>query len=206
MAAVSTSVPTRIRVGAFDDGRRMSLVNFENAETQEGSLHELGRGIVVVSEVPDPIHFAQVNATRRQFSTYEIAHPESIHAIATGSECKVLVAGYESERHPDLAIYKTPPRADSEVWAVWIPELVVEVVSAGSSDRDHVEKREEYLQFGILEYWIIDLGRNAMLALQRSRGRWTEHVVTREQVYESPLFPGLAFSLALVFQAADAVK
>ena len=207
MTAVSTPIQTKARVGPSDSGRQMSLADFENAEPQEGFLYELGRGVVVVSEVPNPNHFAQVNAARRQFSIYEIAHPDSIHAIATGSECKILIAGFESERHPDLALYKTPPpRTDSEVWAVWVPELVVEVVSPGSRDRDHVEKREEYLQFGILEYWIIDRDRQALFALRRSRGRWAERVVTREQVYDTPLFPGLAFSLALVFQAADAVS
>lgn len=36
------------------------------------------------------------------------------------------------------------------------PDLTVEVVSKGSVVRDYVEKKNDYEQFGVSEYWIID--------------------------------------------------
>jgi Uma2 family endonuclease len=36
------------------------------------------------------------------------------------------------------------------------PDLVMEVVSPDDPDRDYVQKRQEYAQAGIPEYWIID--------------------------------------------------
>ena len=89
----------------------------------------VSRGVITVVDVPRRPHLAQVDAARRQFYSYRMLRPQAIHTIAGGGECKLLLIKLQSERHPDLAVYKTaPPGDDSEVWAYWIPELVVEVV------------------------------------------------------------------------------
>jgi Uma2 family endonuclease len=196
---------TAIRIGPSDHGRRMSLADFEHAEVVDGKLYELARGVIIVSDVPNPRHLAQITATRRQLAAYDLAHPDRIHTIASGSDCKILVASLESERHPDLAIYKTAPNTDeSDVWATWIPEIVIEVVSLGSEQRDYIEKREEYLLFGVYEYWIVDAARGEMLVLRRSAGRWTERVVRPPDVYRTRLLPGFEFQIAPVLAAANA--
>src|SRR5947209_3259843 len=141
---------TVIKVGPRDQGRRMSLADFDHAEVQEGCLYELGRGVVVVSDIPNQRHLDQIPALKRQVHGYDATHRGRIHTIATGSECKILIETLESERHPDLAVYKSPPsQVGGERWSTWIPDLVVEVVSPGSEQRDYVEKREEYLLFGV---------------------------------------------------------
>ncbi len=196
-----------IKVGPADHGRRMSLAEFDHAEVQEGYLYELGRGVIVVSDVPKKRHLYQVESIRDQLVAYKIANPGRIQIIAGGSDCKILVAGYESERHPDLTVYKTlPPREGEDFWSTWIPELVIEVVSRGSELRDYQEKREEYLAFGVHEYWIFDAEKEEMLVLQRVAGRWRERIVRPGEVYKTRLLPGLQFKCELVFQAAKAVE
>jgi hypothetical protein len=185
-----------IKLGPADHGRRMSLDDFEHAEVQEGYLYELGRGVVVVSDVPDPRgHMVIVLAIRNPLIAYQLAHPTAIYAIASGSECKILLADLQSERHPDITVYKTPPPDDDDVWSSWIPALVVEVVSLGSELRDYEEKREEYLAFGVQEYWIVDPQRREMRALRRYRGRWRETIVPADGTYETPLLPGFRLDL-----------
>src|SRR5690242_7570711 len=98
---------TTIKLTPADHGRHMSLADFAHVEVQEGRLYELSRGVVTVSDVPNPPHLAQVMAIRRQFNAYDLSYPTRIHTIASGGECKIPVEGLESERHPDLAIYKT---------------------------------------------------------------------------------------------------
>src|SRR5262245_45205261 len=176
---------TAVKIGPQDHGRRMSLEEFEHAETQEGYVYELGRGVVTVSDVPNRRHLLQVVAPRRQLSAYDLAHPNRVQAILAGSECKILLARLESERHPDVAVYLTPPPDDEDLWAAWVPEVVIEVVSPGSEHRDYVEKREEYLLFGVREYWIIDADRQEMLVLRRSRGQWAERVVRPPETYRT---------------------
>jgi Uma2 family endonuclease len=195
---------TAIRVGPEDHGRRMSLNEFEFAEGAEGHLYELSRGVVTVIDVPNPRHFLQVNKIRRQLSAYETAHRNEVYAISAGSDCKILLETSQSERHPDFAIYKTEMPTDAkDIWSVWIPEIVIEVVSESSKDRDYVEKREEYLLFGVQEYWIFDADKREMLVLKRSRGIWVEQVVRPNEAYSTHLLDGLEFHCGPVFDAAD---
>jgi Uma2 family endonuclease len=196
---------TAVRVGPADHGRCMTLDEFDLAEGQEGHLYELSRGVVTVTEVPNIRHGLQVDAIREQFSAYRQTHRGVIHAVLSGAECKLLIAGLESERHPDLAIYKTPP-PDEDVWSTWVPELVIEVVSPSSRRRDYEEKPDEYLRFGVREYWIIDEERQEMLVLSRKGGKWAARVVRPTERYRTSkaLLPDFEFDLAAVFAAAAA--
>lgn len=197
---------TAIRLTPADHGQRMSLEDFEHAESQEGKLYELGRGVVIVSDVPAPEHLAQMAEIRWQLQSYHVAHREEIYILAAGSECKILISGLESERHPDLCVYKTPMPDEEDIWRRWIPELVIEVVSPNSRQRDYEEKREEYLRFGVKEYWIFDAAKNEMLVLQRSAGNWREISVRPPKTYRTHLLPGLKFHCGAVFQAARAAR
>jgi Uma2 family endonuclease len=189
-------------IGPGDHGRRMSLDEFDAAEPVAGRIYELGRGVIIVVDVPNPRHFRIVNAIRLQLTAYQLAHPDKVDAIAGGGECKILVSGLESERHPDIAAYADPPPDDADVWSTYVPLLIVEVVSPGSEHRDYVEKREEYLSFGVKEYWIVDDAKGQMLALTRFRGQWRDRVVHPGEIYPSKVLPGLDFDLAKVFAAA----
>ena len=83
----------------------------------------------------------------------------------------------QSDRHPDQAIYLNPPPAGPSPWSRWVPAIVVEVVSKGGEDRDYVEKREEYLRFGITEYWILDPMLRRLLVLHRAGDVWEERAI-----------------------------
>jgi Uma2 family endonuclease len=182
---------TAITIGPLDDGRQMSLEKFDQAEARPGYLYELSRGVVTVVDVPHPKHFALVKAIKRQFAAYDLDHESVIYGIAGGGECKVLISDHESERHPDVAVYKTPPPDVEDVWAKWVPEIVIEVVSQESKHRDYEEKPQEYLQFGIREYWIIDAEKREMLVLRRSRGRWSEQIIRPPQNLQNPSAAGV---------------
>ena len=144
-----------IRIGRQDHGRRMSLDDFDQVRISDGIRVELGRGIIEVSEISLPPHLMVLDRLRRLLHAFGQRHPRQIWGMAAANDCKLPVAEYESERHPDLAVYLTePPYQDSNaVWSEWIPELVIEVVSSGSETRDDTEKRDEYLAFGVREYW-----------------------------------------------------
>ena len=191
---------THAKIGPLDAGRRMSLDEFDPCETESGHQFELEGGIVIVTEVPLPSHFLRVDAIRDQLTLYKLTHRGIIRAIGSGGECKLLISECESERHPDLAVYKTdPPQQDRGVWRIWIPEIVVEVVSRGSEHRDYVIKREEYLTFGVSEYWTVDPIKQEFLVLRRLGDRWDEQILVPSQRYTTNLLPGFELELLPIF-------
>jgi hypothetical protein len=195
---------TLVKIGPADHGRRMSLVDFEHAEVQEGYLYELSRGIITVSDVPNRRHMVLVAATWDQLQDYKSLYRGRIQIIASGNECKLLIPAFDSERHPDLSVYLTepPPIENANLWRHWFPEIVIEVVSPSSRKRDYEEKPDEYLRRGAREYWVIDPRKRAMVVMRRTRNRWTESLIRPPALYRTRLLPGLEFSCGAVFQAA----
>jgi len=186
----------------------MTLEEFGPAEGQEGYRYELSRGVVTVTNIANRRHSDMVNAVRKQFSAFEVGHPGVIQFMAGGSDCKMIIAGLDSERHPDWAVYKTAmPRDvtdDDELWGTWVPDLVVEVVSPDPADRDYVQKPEEYLRFGVPEYWVVDEDRQELLAQCRRAARYVHRVVRPGEAYGPPVLRGIQFDVAEVFEAARA--
>ena len=192
-------------VGPSDHGRRMTLDEFDTAEGVEGRLYELSRGEVVVTDVPSPRHGAVVVTLRQQLSEYRVTKPEVIYGIYAGSECKLLIEPTQSERHPDIAVYKTPPPGeDASVWSVWVPELVVEVISPSSDHLDYLEKAEDYLLFGVHEYWVIDAKRTLVTVHRRSRGRWQKQELRRGDRYPTHVLPGFELGVDAILPATPA--
>lgn len=195
-----------VHVGPQDHGRRMRLADFDRAIGREGYLYELSRGIVIVSDVPNPQHFAQLEVIRDLFIAYKLTHPGQVRSVGGGAECKILLPDFESERHPDISVYKKPRPRSKSVWADWIPDLAIEIVSPGSEERDYVLKREEYLDAGVREYWVVNAERKEVLVLRRVGARWSEKFVRPPAIYRPRLFPGLELDCAAVFRAADEAR
>jgi Uma2 family endonuclease len=194
---------TRTTLGPHHHGRKMSLRAFENAQVEEGFHYELARGYLVVSEVPNYFHGMQVDLVNQALREFRSANPGSIHAIFGGSDCKLLVPEWESERHPDLSVYLNAPRGPKNrtLWRRWVPELVIEVVSESSRDRDYTEKRDEYWTRGVKEYWIVDAKLHKVLVLRRGRSDWTELTLGPKDACETKLLPGFRLACKAIFEA-----
>lgn len=196
-------IRTAAKIGPQDQGRRMSLADFDPIAVEEGFIYELSRGIITVSDVPGFAHMRQLTALRDSLILYKAAHPEEIFEVLGTMECKLLIGEFESERHPDLGVYKNEPPRKHDFWYDWVPDIAVEVVSRGSKRRDYQEKSEEYLALGIEEYWIVDAAKNQIVVLRRSRSKWVKKTLRRGDVYETKLLPGFQLDCTRILQAAD---
>ena len=86
------------------------------------------------------------------------------------------------------------------------PMLVVEVVSPGEPgeknyDRDYIEKRREYAERGIREYWIVDPYRQVVLVLTLEETSYEEQRFTEQMAISSPTFPNLNLTADRVLKA-----
>ena len=178
-------------VGPEQHGLAMAFEEFIEANFQEGWLYELARGTVVVTEMPGIHHGRIVLRITELFVLFDVTHRGVINYRAGGGECRIRLPGMKSDRHPDQAIYLHADPKGPGVWTRWVPQIVVEVVSPSGEDRDYVEKREEYLHIGVLEYWILDPKRRRMLILRRAGDLWEENVLGEDGVHRTELLPGL---------------
>ncbi len=189
-----------IHVGPADNGRQMSLDDFDHAIGEEGYFYELNRGVIEVTNIPHRRHMVQMLNVRDQLIGYKLANPGVIQAVAGSFDSKMLIGDEESERHPDISVYLSPMPDVDEIWSIWVPTIAVEIVSESSAKRDYEEKPPEYLAFGVQEYWIVDGFRRQLTALTRYRGaEWREKVVKpNHKPYATRHLPGFTFDLKSV--------
>ena len=184
-------------IGPQDHGRRMTLADYEFIKTKEGHRYELNRGVVEVSKVPDPLHGCSIDQFYTVVALYRHKHPEVWMCCCAPSHCKILIWDFESERHPDVSIYLTPPPSnDAFTWRIWYPAIVVDVVSPYSDRRDQPEKREEFLAVGIKEYWILNLYTQEISVLINDGNHWRERILKSGDNYETRLLPGFQLKVA----------
>src|SRR5438309_1702602 len=110
---------TKTKIGPQHHGRKMSLKAFEFVQVDNGHLYELARGYIVVSEVANLPHARQTALIRNHLGHYQIENPDSIYVILGTMECKLYIPDWESERHPDIAVYLAAPpkgRQDRTIW------------------------------------------------------------------------------------------
>jgi hypothetical protein len=197
-------VKTKTKIGPQHQGHKMSLRAFEFAEVEEGYRCELARGYVIVSEVANFFHGSQVDVIQSYLQVFRVNHSGIVYRIFDGMSCKLLMKEWESERHPDLAIYLSAPQGkkDSTMWRTWIPDVIIEVVSASSVERDYVDKREEYWTLGAKEYWIVDAAMGKITQLRRGKSAWLAKELFAGDVVETKLLPGFKLPCQPIFDAA----
>ena len=81
----------------------------------------------------------------------------------------------------------------------------MEIVSEGreARDRDYVAKRQEYLAYGLLEYWIVDPFERKVTVLTRRGDLWHEQIFLGDQSAEGLVLPGFSIRLPDLWAAAE---
>jgi Uma2 family endonuclease len=82
------------------------------------------------------------------------------------------------------------------------PDLVVEILSPATADRDRGYKRALYGRHGVMEYWLVDPTADTIWIHRQRAGVLTlTHTFGREQTLRSPLLAGLELDLDDVFSS-----
>lgn len=103
-------------------------------------------------------------------------------------------------REPDLVFLanRRDPRRLEEYWSG--ADLVMEVISPDDPNRDLIEKRREYAQAGIAEYWIVDPRTETVLVLQLAQDVYQEvGRFGRGGTASSPTYPALGVEVNALF-------
>jgi Uma2 family endonuclease len=142
---------------------------------------ELVHGVVVMSPSPRVRHSDVV---------VEILYQLKAGARAGGFRVLSETDVYLSESvvyRPDICVYNAgrvgsdPQRLDLP------PDLVVEVLSAGTKAYDLITKRDDYECFGVGEYWAVDPNDASLRCWRRQKSRLAEVPIEGDTVPSSAI-------------------
>ncbi|NES20997.1 MAG: Uma2 family endonuclease [Symploca sp. SIO3E6] len=168
--------------------------------------YELVNGELV--EVPPE---SELNGWIAEWLMYKLAklvHPRLVRV----NSYELQVLGKTQNRYPDLVVLRgehlelTKKRQTITLYMP-PPQLVVEVVSPyrnqkdDNYQRDYVEKRLQYEQRGIPEYWIVDPQAKVVIVLVLVNGSYQATEFVGKQRIVSRIFPQLNLNTAQVLEA-----
>src|SRR5262245_54805671 len=162
------SAPTKLVLGLDLAGVLMSPEEFDAVEeSDENYRYELLGGRLVVAPPPLASERGPNEELGYLLRTYQEQHHQG--SILDDTLYEQTVRTQTGRRRADRVIWvglgRKPRKKDP-------PTIVVEFVSASRKDRqrDYVEKRQEYLDIGVAEYWIIDRFRRHMTVVRNEAG------------------------------------
>jgi len=191
--------PATTRLDQRSNGLRMSREEFLAVDDVDRMLrYELVRGVVVVNPPPSAGERGPNDKLGYWLNSYAEGHAQGAVLDETLPEQEIAIR--DSVRRADRAVWtglgrRPDPMSD-------VPTILIEFVSNTSRDRrrDYEEKREEYAEIGVREYWIIDRFRRSLTVC---RGTEERIVVKEAETYRPDLLPGFELPLAKLLAVAD---
>jgi Uma2 family endonuclease len=202
MSIVPVETEQDLALGLESAGVRMTPEEFDAIEDyDENYRYELVNGVLVVSAIPLAEETGPNELLGYWLLDYKYEHP---HGGALDDTLpQQYVPTRTGRRLADRLIWTGLGRLPNVRQD--LATIAVEFVSAGrrNRQRDYVDKRWEYMETGITEYWIIDrVQRTLTVILNRPEGV-QELVIAENGTYQSPLLPGFELPLAKLLAAAD---
>ncbi|HTI51469.1 MAG TPA: Uma2 family endonuclease, partial [Planctomycetaceae bacterium] len=171
-------------------------------ECDENYHYELIHGVLIVSPIAGEVERSPNELLGYRLNQYRFEHPRGSALVETLFEQRIPTG--DNRRRADRAIWTVvagrpqDPRAD-------LPAIVVEFLSAGKAAwrRDYIEKRDEYLAAGIMEYWIFDRFARTMTIYSTKDKQLVEQIVRESDLYQTEILPGFDLALGELLAAAD---
>ena len=172
----------------------------------DGTRYEIIDGELIVVASPS---FDHQIVTGRLYSTCLIHVEERGIGTAVQAPYDVVLPSGDTLQ-PDVAVFLTPPGDYERARARGaVPDLVIEVHSPSTRADDLNRKRRLYAEFGVEEYWPVDIRARSIQVLVLREGRYQEVARTELGQVRSTVIPGLVIDLDKVFfgvLASDAVE
>lgn len=169
-----------------DDGKQHEAIDGEHYVTPSPSIRHqrlVGRLLVAIAvwleENPAGEVFAAPLDVR--FSRLDVVEPDLLYV--SRERAGVVLAGEH---------------------VLGAPDLVVEIASPKTKQRDETVKLRLYERAGVVEYWVVDPDAEAIRVYKRAAERFeppVEHSRAAGDVLKTTLFPGLDISLSRVFRS-----
>ena len=190
------------RVGRTSNGMLMTPEEYDAVNDYDDRYrYELIHGVLVVSPFASPAERDPNGQLEYLLRSYKATHPQGSTLDRTLMEQYVALP--DSRRRADRVIWTGLGRVPDEKTDE--PSIVVEFVSKATRDRtrDYVEKRRDYLELGVADYWVIDRFRQTMTVFRKPPAEPVELVLDAKATYHAPSLPGFELKLAELLDLAN---
>jgi Uma2 family endonuclease len=165
----------------------------------DGRWYELIDGDFLVSPSPSPSH--QTVLRLLQFELMQQIEKTGT-AFVFNAPCDLILSD-TTVVQPDLVVVRQSRKEIITKRGIeGIPEIIVEIISPSSKERDEFLKKSLYSRFAIPEYWLVhqDLGFVSILRLDNNIYRLYKRFDCAD-ILQSPEFPEISIPLAPIFRA-----
>ncbi len=163
----------------------------------ESRRYEIIDGDLFLTPTPTPYH--QLVSGELAFALREHVQCRELGEILI-APCDVVLSPTDIVQPDILFIAADRLSIIGEKYISAAPDLVVEVPSRATADRDQTLKMKVYARFGVRELWIADPERKTVEVLVNTREGFRGHALLGiGEILRSPLLPGLEIPLGTVF-------
>ena len=166
----------------------------------DGRTYELLDGEIVVSPAPTPRHQDTLQAINRLLDRWVIDHDLGTVMLAPTD----VVLDEKNALQPDLFFYSIGnPLHEVNGRLHGVPDLVVEIMSPSSRDRDAVVKAMRYARAGVREFWLVDPGPRTITVFVLKGDSYDELRPHSDGSLPSDVVPGLRVDRSEIFRQVD---
>jgi Uma2 family endonuclease len=199
---VGPSAEDRAILGPLDNGRLMTPEEFDaltREDVEEGYSYELIHGVFIVNAAAGPMETDPNDQLGFLLRLYDTHHPGVIDKTLYETYIRTKTCRPRADRVIWIGLGRVPKLKED------IPTIAVEFLSAGtkSRQRDYEEKRREYLELGIQEFWLFDRFKKQLTVFHRRGGNDQEQVVPVSGTYTTPLLPGFELPVGQILSRAE---
>ena len=169
-------------------------INLSESETER---YELIEGELYMVPSPIPMHQVVVLSLAKILDDFAKANDRGQVFLAPLD----VVLSDQDVLQPDIMfVSKAREGIVTERNIRGAPDLVMEVLSPGTAERDRTIKRARYLRFGVREYWIVDPQSKSIEVLQAGQTEFeTVRVYSEGTIATSPLLEGVQVDVSGLF-------
>jgi Uma2 family endonuclease len=162
----------------------------------DGLIHELFDGVLVVSPSPAPVHQRVVLRLARQLEDHVQGNRLGEVFVAPLD----VILGPHDVLEPDLLVV-SDPRLATDRAIEGPPAIVIEVLSPSAVSRDRVAKAHRYAAGGVPHFWIVDIEGRRVECLRLEGGAYRLVIEAEgDATLTHPEWPGLAVDLSALWR------
>lgn len=176
---------------------KFTVTDYRNLPESETRRYELLRGELYMT--PGPVPYHQQIVRNLEYALWEFVREHQLGEVFFAPLDVVL--SDEDVVQPDILFIRNEHSGIIQEHAIHgAPNVIVEILSPSTAERDRTYKRTLYARSGVSEYWLVDPETQTVEVLTlEAKGYLQAGHYERGQTLNSPLLSGLQIPLNDVF-------